>query len=132
MADGGGLALPQEEPSVALDRLFLELHEHLPKAAREKFAQLADEVKCLTETSSAEAPMAPQSSGEQAVVRRDEEIATINAKQSSGKLQARGEALHMLSEVAIRIRRCMDRQHFIVYGCLLQVRLLHHSATSPP
>ena len=92
MADGGGLALTRDEPSVALDRLFLELHEQLPKASRERFAQLANEVRSLTETSSAEAPVAPQSSAEQAVVRRDGEIVTTNAKQSSGELQARGEA----------------------------------------
>ena len=46
MADGGGQGLlPQEVPSVSLDRLFLELHEQLPTDARGKLAQLADEVK---------------------------------------------------------------------------------------
>lgn len=90
MAGEGGVALPREVLSVTLDRLFLELHEQLPKAARERFAQLANEVKILTETSTSEAPVTPQSA-DQAVVQREEEIATNGAKQSSGELQARGE-----------------------------------------
>ena len=97
MADGGGQGVPREVPSVVLDRLFLELHDQLSKEARERFAQLADEVKRLTESSATEAPVTPPSSADQAVVRREEEIATAEAKQSSGELQARGRANCMLS-----------------------------------
>ena len=85
MADGGG-------PSVALDRLFLELHEQLPKESRERFTQLADEVKRLTESSTTKDPVTSPSSAYQAVVRREEEIATTEAKQSPVELQAQGEA----------------------------------------
>ena len=93
MADGGGQGLlPREVPSVALDQLFLELHDQLPKEYRERFAQLADEVKKATESSTAEAPVTPPSSVDQAVVRREEEMATTEAKQSSVELQARGQA----------------------------------------
>ena len=88
---------------MALDRLFLELHDQLPKESRERFAQLADEVKRLTESSTAEAPVTPPSSADQAVVRREEEIATAEAKQSSGELQARGRAYCMLSVGNIEI-----------------------------
>ena len=97
MADGGGQGAPREVPSAALDRLVLELHDQLPRDARGKLAQLADEVKRLTESSTAEAPVTPPSSADQVVVRRDEEIATAEAKQSSGELQARGRAYCMLS-----------------------------------
>ena len=103
MADGRGQGVPREVPSVALDRLFLELHDQLPKESRERFAQLADEVKRLTESSTAEAPVTPPSSADQAVVRREEEIATAEAKQSSGELQARGRAYCMLSVGNIEI-----------------------------
>ena len=42
MADEGGQGLlSREVPFVALDRLFLELHEQLPADARGKLAQLA-------------------------------------------------------------------------------------------
>ena len=93
MADRGGQGLlPREVPSVALDRLFLELHEQLPKESRERFTQLADEVKRLTESSTVEAPVTAPSSADQAVVRRKEEIATTGTKQSPEELQARGEA----------------------------------------
>ena len=54
MAGGGGQGVPREVPSVALERLFLELHEQLPKESRERFAQPADEAKRLTESSTAE------------------------------------------------------------------------------
>ena len=93
MADEGrqGL-LSREVPSVALDQLFLELHEQLPADARGKLAQLADEVKRLTESSTAEAPVTPPSSADQAVTPRKEEIATTEAKLSSVELQARGKA----------------------------------------
>ena len=84
--------MSRKVPSVALDRLFLELHDHLPKDTRERFAQLADEVKRLTEPSTAEAPVTPPSSVDQAVVRREEEIATAEANQNSRELQARGRA----------------------------------------
>ena len=93
MADGRGQGVPREVPSVALDRLFLEFHDQLPKESRERFAQLANEVKRLTESSTAEAPVTPPSSADQAVVRREEEIATAEVKQSSGELQARGRAV---------------------------------------
>ena len=89
--------MPREVPSVALDRLFLELHDQLPRDARGKLAQLADEVKRVTESSTAEDPVTPPSSADQAVVRREEEIATAEAKQSPGELQARGNAYCMLS-----------------------------------
>ena len=90
MADGGGQGVPREVPSVVLDRLFLELHDQLPRDARGTLAQLADEVKRLTEPSTAEAAVTPPSSADQAVVRREEDIAETN--QSSGELQERGRA----------------------------------------
>ena len=89
--------MPREVPSVTLDRLFLELHDQLPRDARGKLAQLADEVKRVTEPSIAEDPVTPPSSADQAVVRREEEIATAEAKQSPGELQARGNAYCMLT-----------------------------------
>ena len=93
MADGGGQGLlPRTVPSVALDQLFLEFHDQLPKESRERFTQLADEVKRLTESSTVEAPVTAPSSVDQAVVRREEEFATTEAKQSPVELQARGEA----------------------------------------
>ena len=97
MADGRGQGVPREMPSVAVDRLFFELHDQLPKESRERFAQLADEVKRLTESSTAEAPVTPPSSADQAVVRHEEEIATAEAKQGSGELLARGRTYCMLS-----------------------------------
>ena len=92
MAEGGDQGLPREEGAVALDRLFLELHDQLPREAREKFAKLADEVKKLTETSTADAPESQPSSADQAVVRREQ--GTIEAKHSSADLPARGEVMH--------------------------------------
>ena len=97
MDEEGGGQSPREVPSVALDRLVLELHNQLPRDARGKLAQLADEVKRLTESSTAEPPVTPPSSADQAIVRREEEIATAEGKQSSGELQARGRAYCMLS-----------------------------------
>ena len=97
MADGGGQGVPREVPSMTLDRLLLELHDQLPRDARGKLAQLADEVKRVTEPSTAEDPVTPPSSADQAVVRREEEIATAEAKQSPGELQAQGRAYCMLS-----------------------------------
>ena len=99
MADGGGQEgqeVPREVPSVALDRLVLELHDQLPRDARGKLAQLADEVKRLTKPSTTEDPVTPPSA-DQAVVRREQEIATAEAKQSSGELQARGRTYCILS-----------------------------------
>ena len=84
--------MPREVPSEALDRLFLELLDQLPKESRGRFAQLADDVKRMTESSTAEDPMSPSPSADQVVVRREEEIATAEVKQSSGELQARGTA----------------------------------------
>ena len=84
--------MPRKVPSVALDRLFLELHDHLPKDTRERFAQLADEVKRLTESSTTEDPVTPPSFADQAVVQREEEIATAESKQRLGELQAKGKA----------------------------------------
>ena len=82
MADGRGQGVHREVPSAALDRLFLELHDKLPRDARGKLAQLADEMKRLTEPSTAKAPVTPPSSADQTVVRREEKIATTEAKQS--------------------------------------------------
>ena len=92
MADGGGQGVPREVPSVALDRLFLELHDQLTKEHRERFAQLADEVKRLTESSTTEAPVTAPSSADQALTPREEEIATTEAKQTSIELRTRGKA----------------------------------------
>ena len=58
MAEGRGQGVPREVPSVALDRLFLELHDQLPKESRERFAQLADRlVLCLGEANKVVAPV---------------------------------------------------------------------------
>ncbi len=92
MDEEGGGQSPREVPSAALDRLFLELHDQLPRDARGKLAQLADEVKRLTESITAEDPVIPSPSADQVVVRREEEIATAEAKQSLGELQAQGRA----------------------------------------
>ena len=87
MADGGG-----QVPSVALDRLFLERQEQISADARENRAQVAGEMKRLTESSTVEAPVIPPSFAGQAVVRREEEIATTEVKQSSVEVQAQGKA----------------------------------------
>ena len=93
MADGGGQGLlSRKVPSVALDRLFLELHDQLPTDARGKLAQLADEMKRLNESRTEETSVTPTSSEDRAVLRREEEIATTQANQSSVELQARGKA----------------------------------------
>ena len=93
MDDGGGQGVkPREVPSEEPDQLFLELNDQLPKESRGRFAQLADEEKRMTESSAAEDPMSSSPSADQVVVRREEEIATAEAKQSSGELQARGKA----------------------------------------
>ena len=94
MAEGEGEGLPREVPSVALDRLFLELHDQLPREARGKLAQLADQVKKLTDASTADAPESQPSSADQAVVRRDE--ASLETRQTSVDLPARGEVMHVV------------------------------------
>ena len=94
MDEGGDGRLPQEVPSVALDQLFLEIHDHLPRDARGKLAQLADEVKKLTEANTAGALETQPSSTEHAVVRREK--GTIEAKPSSGQPVARGEVMHVV------------------------------------
>ena len=94
MDEGGDGRLPREVPSVALDQLFLEIHDHLPRDARGKLAQLADEVKKLTEANTAGALETQPSSTEHAVVRREE--GTIEAKQSSGQPVARGDVMHVV------------------------------------
>ena len=104
MDEEGGGQSPREVPSVALDRLVLELHDQLPKEARGKLAQLADEVKRLTEPSTSEDPVTLPSSADQAVVRREKEIATVEANQRSRELQARGRAYCMLS-VGIQLNK---------------------------
>ena len=84
----------REDPSAALDQLFLKLHHQLPKDARETFARLADEVKKLKETSVSAAqttpPRTPPPSSDQELARREE---TVEVRQSSGEL-AQGEVMH--------------------------------------
>ena len=87
MAEGGG-----QVPSVALDRLFLERQEQFSADAEEDRAQIAGEVKRLNESSTVEAPVTPPSIAGQAVLRREEEIATTEAKRCSVELQAQGKA----------------------------------------
>ena len=73
---------------MAVDRIYLEPYDQLPKDARER---------CLTESGNAEDPVTLSPSVDEAVLRRVEEIAIAEAKQSSGELQARGMAHCMLS-----------------------------------
>ena len=94
MDERGGGRLPQQVPSLALDQLFLEIHDHLPRDARGKLAQLADEVKKLTEANTAGAVETQPSSTEHAVVRREE--GTIEARQSSEQPVVRGEVMHVV------------------------------------
>ena len=91
MDEEGSGRSPREVPSAALDRLFLELHDHLPRDTRERFAKLADEVKKLTETSTADALETQPPSADHGGLRREEEIGTVEAKQSSGGLMEQGE-----------------------------------------
>ena len=49
----------QEDPSVALDQLFLELHDQLPKDARGKLVQLVNEVQKRKETNTSAAQTTP-------------------------------------------------------------------------
>lgn len=83
--------MPRDVLSVVVDWLFLEIHEQLPREAREKLVQLADEVKKLTEISTTDAPQSQPSSADQTVIRCEE--GTIAAKQSSADLPARGEVM---------------------------------------
>ena len=87
---GGG----QEDPSAALDQLFLELHDQLPKDARGKLAQLANEVQKLKDTSTPAAqttpPRTPPPTSDQELAKREEENA--EARQSSGVL-TKGEVV---------------------------------------
>ena len=92
MSEGGDQGLPREEPAVALVRHFLELHDQLPREARGILAQLADEAKKLTKTSTADARESQPSSADQAVVQREE--GAVEAKQGSADLPARGETMH--------------------------------------
>ena len=94
---GGDGRLPREVPSVALDQLFLEIHDQLPRDARGKLAQLADEVKKLTEASTAGVLETQPSSIDHAVLRQEE--GTIEAKQSSRELVARGAVMHVVGTV---------------------------------
>ena len=117
MADGRRHGVPREMSSVALDRLFLEFHDQLPKLSRERFAQLADETKKLTEPSTAEDPVTPTSSADQAVVRRKEEIATAEAKQSSGELQERGKAycMHVICRHYLNLKVAIAQDYLYSY-----------------
>ena len=108
MAEGGGPGLPREVPSVTVDRLFLELHDQLPKEAREKFAKLADEVKKLTEASTAGAPESQLPSVDQAVVRREE--GAIAAKQSSADLPEQGNLTNALSSPLVDCNRGVSEE----------------------
>ena len=99
--DEEGSGRSPREPSAALDRLFLELHDHLPRDTRERFAKLADEVKKLTETSTADALETQPPSADHGILRREEEIDTVEAKQSSGGLIERGEVHYMLDSFSV-------------------------------
>ena len=94
--DEEGSGRSPREPSAALDRLFLELHDHLPRDTRERFAKLANEVKKLTETSTAGALETQPPSADHGILRREEGIGTVEAKQSSVGLIERGEVHYML------------------------------------
>ena len=96
MDEEGGSGRSPREPSAALDRLFLELHDHLPRDTRERFAKLANEVKKLTETSTADALETQPPSADHGILRREEEISNVEAKQSSVGLIERGEVHYML------------------------------------
>ena len=101
MDEEGSGRLLREVPSAALDRLFLELHDHLPRDTRERFAKLADELKKLTETSTADALETPPPSADHRILRREEGIGTVEAKQSSGGLIERGEVYYMLDSFSV-------------------------------
>ena len=107
--DGGqpstsGVGDRHEDPSVALDQLFLELHDHLPEDARGKLAQLANEVQKLKNTSTSSAQTTSRPSSDQELATREEE--TVGARQSSGEL-TKGEVV---------IIYCTHLQHIILAG----------------
>ena len=62
----------QEDPSAALDQLFLKLHDQLPQETRERFAKLTDEVKNLKGAAQSTSPRTLPSS-DQELARREEE-----------------------------------------------------------
>ena len=101
MDEEGSGRSPREVPSAALDRLFLELHDHLPRDTRERFAKLANEVKKLTETSTAGALETQPPSADHGILRREEGIGTVEAKQSSVGLIERGEVHYMLDSFSV-------------------------------
>ena len=96
MDEEGSGRLLREVPSAALDRLFLELHDHLPRDTRERFAKLADEVKKFTETNTADALETQRPSADHGILRQEEGIGTVEAKQSSGGIIEQGEVRYML------------------------------------
>lgn len=116
-----GRGVPLDVPSVAFDRLFLELHDQLPRDTRERFAKLADEMKKLTETSASDAPESRPSSADEAVVRREE--GTIEAKKSSADLLARGEVMHVVRLPLIECNLGGFRRSLDSHWTLLQFRL---------
>ena len=92
--DGGqpstsGCGSGQEDPSAALDQLFLKLHDELPQDTRERFAKLADEVKNLKGAAQTTPPRILPSS-DQELAKREEE--TVETRQSSGEL-TKGEVV---------------------------------------
>ena len=97
----------QEDPSAALDQLFLELHDQLPKDARGKLAQLANEVQKLKDTSAhTTPPHTPPPTSDQELSKREEENA--ETRQSSGVL-TKGEVV---------IIHCTHVQHSNLAGYL--------------
>ena len=96
----------EQDPSAALDKLFVELHDQLPQDARERFAKLADEMKKLKDAAQTTPPCTPPSS-DQELARREEE--TVEVKQSSREL-TKGE---------IMIIHCTHLQHMILASYLL-------------
>ena len=101
-----GVGDRQENPSAALDQLFLELHDQIPKDTRGKLAQLANEVQKLKDTSTSAAQTTPRPSSDQELARREEE--TVEARQSSGEL-TKGKVV---------IIHCTHLQHIILAGYL--------------
>ena len=83
-----------EDPSAAIDRLFLELHDKIPKDARGKLAQLSDEVKKRNDANISAAqttpPLTPPPSSDQELAKGEEEA--DEARQSFGELE-KGEAI---------------------------------------
>ena len=77
-----------EDPSAAIDKLLLELHDKIPKDAREKLAQLSDEVKKRSDANASVAqttpPITPPSSDRE-LAKGEEE--SDEARQSSDELE---------------------------------------------